>query len=259
MVEIFLIPTNSMANTLVEGDYLIVNKIIYGFKTPKYFPFTDYQVPRLILPDFIKPKRGDIVVFHHPGERDQVECRESVTYIKRCVAVGGDTVNISKGKLFINGNEFPEIKTAQVFSNYLTSDYIDKNIFPKGANYNGDNYGPIKVPRKGDKIQLDMNNYKQWEKFILREGHEILFVANDTILIDSVKNNFYRVKRDYLFVLGDNRGNSIDSRFWGFVAEDDLIGKALMIYWSWNPDSKSGDFSDKVNAVRWSRIGTFIK
>lgn len=154
--QAFRIPSGSMRMTLLEGDHLIVNKLYYGAKVP----FTSYRLPGLA-----DPRRGDIIVFIYPEnpKRD---------FIKRLIAVGGDTVEIKYGDIYINGQ--------------LVEDPVIKNIYY----YNRGTYGDI--------------------------------------------NKKVRVPDGYYFVLGDNSASSHDSRFWGFVAKDAIIGKAELIYWPLN-------------------------
>ncbi len=175
VVQAFKIPSGSMEPTLEIGDHILVNKFIYGIK----IPFTSVRLFPLE-----KPKRGDVVVFIYPLDPKK-------DFIKRVVAVEGDTVQIVNKKLLINGAEVPEPYAV----------YNDEIIFP-GEVQKRDNFGPITVP-KGS-----------------------------------------------LFVLGDNRDRSLDSRFWGFVPIEDLRGKAFIIYWSWNSQETS---------IRWHRIGKLIR
>lgn len=174
VVKTYKIPSGSMKPTLLVGDHLIVNKFIYGIKIPFFrktvIPITD-------------PKRGDIVVFIYPDNR-------SLDYIKRVIGVGGDTIEVKKKKLFVNGKE----------STDSYSVHSDSVIYPAIIN-SRDNFGPVVVP------------------------------ANS------------------LFVMGDNRDESLDSRFWGFVELKDVEGKAFMLYWSWNKDDHN---------LRWQRLGKWL-
>lgn len=175
VVQAFKIPSGSMEPTLEIGDHILVNKFIYGIK----IPFTSIRLFPLE-----KPKRGDVVVFIYPLD-------PSKDFIKRVVAVEGDTVQIVNKKLIINGTEVPDPHAV----------YKDDTVFPAEVQKR-DNFGPVTVPK------------------------------------------------GCLFVLGDNRDRSLDSRFWGFVPIEDLRGKAFIIYWSWNSQETS---------VRWNRIGKLIQ
>jgi signal peptidase I len=170
IVQAFKIPSGSMLETLQIGDQILVNKFIYGVK----IPFTD---GRVLIP-FKDPKRGDIVVFEYPED-------PSKDFIKRVVAVAGDTVAIIDKQLYVNGKPVAD----EPYAMYST--------LPTHA----DNMTPVVVPE------------------------------------------------DKLFVMGDNRDNSHDSRFWGFVDLSAVKGKAFMIYWSWDRE-KFG--------VRWDRIGDLL-
>ncbi len=184
VVQAFSIPSGSMLETLQIGDYLLVNKFIYGIRNP----FTN----KVIIP-WGQPQRGDIVVFIFPPD-------PSKDFIKRVVAVGGDVVQIVDKKLFVNGKPF-EIPEA-VFKDYHIIDQNDAWISANGAagRYR-DNFGPYKVP----------------------EGT--------------------------VFVMGDNRDHSYDSRFWGPVPLDLVRGKAWIIYFS---------LDYQKMWPRWERLGRVI-
>lgn len=259
VVEAFRIPTGSMEDTLLEGDFLLVNKFIYGAKSPKYIPFTDVRIPYFQLPGFKKPERGDIIVLEFPGERDEVKPRENVNYIKRCVGLSGDTVDIVNKVVYVNGKIFPNSPNAK-YESFIVAPGRRANprIFPKGSGFNEDNYGPLAVPKKGDLIHLSMENLQQWETFIAREGHTVR-TSRGEISIDGTPTTTYMVQRNYFFLMGDNRDNSLDSRFWGFMPEENIVGEALIIYWSWDQDISFANIFEKLGSVRWRRIGTIIR
>lgn len=178
IIQAFKIPSGSMLPTLLIGDHLLVNKFKYGVKVP----FTGTT----ILP-FGKPVRGDIIVFRYPRDR-------SIDYIKRLIGTPGDTVELRKQVLLVNGEKVDD-PYAWIEPNSLRS--------PKAT------FGPVTVP----------------------EGS--------------------------YFVMGDNRNNSSDSRFWGFVDQKDILGNAFILYWSWDlkkPLMSIGRFT----SIRWSRIGDII-
>ncbi len=152
-IQAFKIPTGSMRTTLLEGDRILVNKLRYGAKVP----FT-----ALRLPGYGKPQRGDVIVFIYPEDPKR-------DFIKRLIALGGDTVEINNGNIYVNNQE--------------VVDSPIKNIYY----YNRGDYGKV-----GQTIKVPEDSY---------------------------------------FVLGDNSASSKDSRYWGFVPQKDLIGRAEFIYW----------------------------
>ncbi len=258
VVEAFRIPSGSMANTLIEGDFLFVNKFIYGIKSPRYIPYTTIKIPHFHLPPFRQVRRGDVLVFAYPGDRDEVTPREIQSYVKRCVAVAGDTLEIVTKAVYVNGRELANPQYGKMEPiNSGPRGVANPRIFPKGAPFNEDYYGPIRVPKEGDVIELTPENLDAWEVFIEREGHAVERQGRD-ILIDGKSATSYRVERDYLFVLGDNRENSLDSRFWGFLPKENIVGQALIIYWSWDQNLPLAS-ADKFHSVRWARIGTIVR
>ncbi len=175
IVQAFKIPSGSMLPTLQVGDWLLVNKFIYGVKIPA---LRSTAIP------IKNPDRGDIVVFIYPMDR-------SIDFIKRVIGVAGDIIEIKNKKIFINRTPFDD-----PYGVYTDNLVIPPSVQPR------DNFGPVTVP----------------------EGH--------------------------IFVMGDNRDSSYDSRFWGFVNCRDVLGKAFIIYWSWNRDGHS---------VRWNRLAKILR
>jgi len=98
----------------------------------------------------------------------------------------------------------------------------------------------------------------QWEVFIAREGHEVR-LSGDTILVDGTPTDSYTVARDYVFAMGDNRDNSLDSRYWGYVPVEDIIGTPMIVYWSWNPQIPFYRLPEKLLSVDIGRVGTIIR
>ncbi|NHQ61176.1 signal peptidase I [Chlorobium sp. BLA1] len=242
VVESYRIPTGSMENTLLAGDFLFVNKYVYG---PK-IPFTDIR-----LPGVDEVKRGDVIVFKYPKDR-------SMNYIKRCVAISGDTLEIHNRQLSVNKKPVALPPEGQFLSSVIPAGIGDEMIFPQFSNYNKDNYGPIRVPRKGDVIKLNAQTWPLYADLVADEGHDVSLQGR-LVFIDGAPATEYRVQSNYYFAMGDNRDNSLDSRFWGFLPEKDLVGEALIVYWSWNPDlSILTNPVGKLASIRWQRSGMLI-
>ncbi len=209
VVQAFRIPTGSMKDTLLVGDFLLVNKFIYGVRTPDRIPLVDARIPFFRLPAFKSPKNGDVVVFKYPKE-------EKLDYIKRCLAVGGQTVEIRNDEVFVDGRpegerldlgrKFDEEEGRYVHYTKITTPYGKSYAirhYGDGFDRN-ENFGPVTVP----------------------PGH--------------------------YFMMGDNRDNSADSRVWGFLSHKNVVGEALIIYFSWDKGE------DLFYMIRWSRIANLI-
>jgi signal peptidase I len=258
IIEAYRIPTASMENTLMAGDFLLVNKFIYGANTPRYIPFTNVALPFVTFPAVSQIEHGDVIVFEFPGGHAEANESEVVNYVKRCIAIPGDTLAIVDRVVHVNGERIPLPPTAKVEKRKMfPKGFTDSRIFPRGSTFNRDNYGPVIVPMAGQEIQLSANNIEQWRNLIEHEGHS---VDNDSgnVRMDGNPVVSYQIEKDYYFVMGDNRGNSLDSRFWGFVPEDLIIGEAMTIYWSWDEYPAQGVFGN-WSSIRWGRIGTLVR
>ena len=219
VVEAFKIPTSSMEGTLLVGDYLLVNKAVYGAQVPFL---------GLRLPAWQDPSRGEVVVFHPP--HDPLK-----TYVKRVVGVPGDTLEMREKTLFVNGSEMQE--------NYVR--HLD---------------------RSGDATHSDM----RWQRRHLlaaRIVRDQQYGESDGGFDRPSSRNDYRPSRDNwgpisvpegnYFVLGDNRDNSEDSRYWGFVDRRSIRGQPWRLYFSYDPSNRPG--VPWLQAVRWGRVGHPIR
>lgn len=343
IMEAYTIPTPSMENSLLVGDFLFVSKFHYGTRTPKtplQLPLTHQkiwftevpsyldwiQLPQYRLPGISEVKSGDVVVFNVPGieENNLNEYNKEkwidypvdlkTNYIKRCVAISGDVLEIKDQKIYLNGELQPEPPKMLLTYNVIANDVIndrnlekldiskedftysrissnevryrmalneetaealkvlpfiksvekdkgrgfstESNIYPSNPKYfpwNGDNYGPITVPKKGMTISINDSTLALYGKMIERyDFNKNVKIENGRLNIDGQEISSYTFNQNYYFMMGDNRHNSLDSRYWGFVPEDHIVGKGFFIWLSIDPNKKF------LNKVRWSRFFKMI-
>ncbi len=335
IMEAYTIPTPSMENSLLVGDFLFVSKFHYGTRTPKtplQIPLTHQkiwfteipsyvkwvQLPQYRLPGFSQVKREDVVVFNVPprelNEGKDYPVDLKTNYIKRCVGIPGDLLQITDRQVIVNGQpignppdmQFSYLVTSKdeisqrnfeklqidpddytymgrpnnnalyqmflspqkaeelkaipyivsVEPDYRTSDGPDMRIFPmsKYAPWNGDNYGPIRIPQEGMTIAVNDSTLAFYgETITLYDHNEDAKIENGKLLIDGKEVSEYTFKQNYYFMMGDNRHNSLDSRYWGFVPEDHIVGKAFFI---WLSIDKHAGF---LNKIRWNRFFKLIR
>ncbi len=325
LIEAYTIPTGSMEKSLLVGDFLFVSKVSYGPRipmTPIAFPFAHHTMPLIggksylewikigyhRLPGFGKIKHGDCVVFNWPAENEGRPIDKKENYIKRCIGIAGDTIELRNRTVFINGKEIPFPKESQtsyhvitdgsgfseqavqrlglrdgepissneynlhltkknvedlssfgnvkkVEANNVPAGYYQDFIFPFDSKYlwNVDNFGPVWIPKKGATIKIDSSNISIYRKVIGEYEGNQLEERNGKIFLNNSPITEYTFKMDYYFMMGDNRHNSADSRFWGFVPEDHIVGKAVFIWMSFDGNA------DFLNKVRWSRLFHTIK
>jgi signal peptidase I len=259
VIASFMVPTGSMENEVMTGDFLMVNKFIYGGTSPRNIMFTDVRLPWFRLPAFKQVERGDVIVFEFPGMREEVKPEAFTFYLKRCIALSGDTLQIVNRVVYINGKAVPLPRNAQLDNpRILPPSYIDDRIFPPTAQFNEDNYGPIVIPKKNMEIKLSADNFIMWETFIKREGHIPNLASNGIITIDGKQTTSYRVEQNYVFGMGDHRDNSLDCRYWGFIPMENIVGTPMFVYWSWDSNLPIYDIFSKLASVRLSRVGKLI-
>jgi signal peptidase I len=318
------------------GDFLFVSKIHYGPQTPRtplqvplthqkfwgteipsYLPWI--QLPTYRFPGISKVKKGDVVVFNVPAveENDNIEYPVDLknNYVKRCVAIAGDRLEVRDRQVFVNGQPLPNPENMKfsylvtsrdeihkrnlgklgldhddyyylgrtredqalykmlltrdqlagvkaspfivsVADDYSTHEGPDPRIFPswKGARWNEDNYGPLVIPKRGMSIAINDSTLAVYGKTIrLYEPNETVSISGNKMTVNGIEVQHYTFQQDYFFMMGDNRHNSRDSRFWGFVPEDHIVGKALFVWMSLDDDA------DLLHKVRWSRLFNVIR
>jgi signal peptidase I len=329
-IEAYTIPTPSMEKSLLVNDYLFVSKMHYGPRlpmTPLAVPFVHHTMPFVGGKSYSESvkwpykrifglssiERNDDMVFNWPQDHENnrpVDKKEN--YIKRCVGIPGDTLEIRDRVLYINGqlgykpkyqqfvyqvgmlptgydlgedvkddlniynitNERNEIipnyyslteedvKNLQAVPNVIIrlADTVggrmakgipQSDCFPMDTTnfkWNQDNFGPMWIPKKGATVQLTPQNIALYKTIITEyEGHT-LDAKQFPFIIDGKASTTYTFKMDYYWLMGDNRHNSLDSRFWGFVPEDHVVGKAWFIWMSY----------DK-HGIRWKRLLRGVK
>jgi signal peptidase I len=206
LIEAYRIPSASMVPALLVGDWLFVNKLVYG----PHLPFTNNN-----LPGYSEPKRYEIAVFVSPVQVDQPE-DPTPTLVKRIVGVPGDTLHMRGGKLFVNG-----VEPAEGYG----------NLSPRGD---------------PDEVSLLFDWQKQYALKESRFGPAPDLPTHDNWgpLV---------VPQKYYFMMGDNRYQSKDSRYWGIVPRENFRGRPMFVYYSWNQDDSDRPLPF-ITDIRWRRI-----
>ena len=251
IIASYHVPTGSMENTIMTGDFLFGNNFIYGSRTPDWIgiPYTrvGFHIPWFRLPALKQPVQGDIVIFKYPEDK-------YVHYVKRCVAGPGQIIEITDKQVYVNGQEFPNPPKSKFIRPTVYSRYWkDSNIYPRLAG-NQDNFGPIYVPTKGDTLRL--TEYPtQLLKNVIEAANHTFYIQDGKMVIDEREADYYIVEQDYYFMMGDNRDNSLDSRFWGFVPHNLVVGKAMFVWFSFDKEMPLYRITKKF---RWNRIGKIL-
>jgi signal peptidase I len=235
ILQAVTVPTGSMQNTILVGDYLLVNKFIFnpGGNPLPFLPMREIQ-------------RGDIIVFKYPGNRVHPERDSSrgivkyqLNYVKRVIGLPGETVEFKNNQVFINGQLLPEHR---LLGDPPTPDddqsaLITQEFEPRQPGQTYDVYyseETIDDARTGRSLR--------------RPGYEF-----------GVEGKPMRVPENQFFVMGDSRDNSEDSRYWGFVPRELVIGRAMFVYWSCDRGASNGSFFGCISHPRLDRIGKFVK
>jgi signal peptidase I len=254
IVDAFKIPTGSMKNTLLEGDFILVNKAAYSICTPYQIPLWGKRLDRTELISTGKPEFNDIVAFEIPANYYDPDAEDYSVLVKRIIGLPGDTIEIKDQILFINHIKYRTPSYIQLNLDESPIEKINKDLFPYNNKWSLENYGPIVIPKKGMTVELNPKNILLWQNAINTDyGKKIVSVEGTVVNLNNQPLREYTFEKDYYFVLGDNRKNSIDSRYFGYIPQEWIIGEAFIIYWSQIPVQSSG-ISDYFNSIRFSRL-----
>ncbi len=281
VAEAFRIPTPSMEQNLLVGDYVLVSKLHYG-----------------AVPGLREVRRGDVVVFHHPAAGGPVADRRP--YVKRVVGLPGDTVWGIGKEVLVNGEPLPlgpgqqhdwlvvarpdsalipealaehgpvqrrgtgvwGVRTTAAGAGAIRAlpaveavapapAERERRLFPPGSRGTRDDFGPLAVPAAGVPVPITPQSWPALRETLERhEGRRARRRADGRFEVDGALADRVTFRQDYFFVLGDNRDASSDSRHWGFVPRDHLIGKAVLVYFSWGADARRPRLGRIGHAVR---------
>lgn len=238
VIQAVTVPTGSMQNTILIGDYLLVNKFIFA-PSGNPLPFLPQREIR----------RGDVVVFKYPGFEDPKEDEirglipYQINYVKRVIGLPGETIEFKNNQVFIDGRELPEHRI--IGNTPLLSDGFTKN----------------------NKAALETSEFEEKtedENYSVYYDQETLELVKAGGSISTERYGFgavgkpMKIPADHYFVMGDSRDNSEDSRFWGFVPRELIIGQAMFVYWSCDL-ANSESTGRCLSNPRLDRIGTMIK
>lgn len=240
MLDAFCIPSESMENLLLPGDYILANKIAYGLNTPASLPFMETPVSFFRLITWSHPRRNDVVIFSLPFRKVVSVNMQNEFFIKRVVGLPGEQIQIADKKVMCNSNVVESPLDALFENNAEEPGKAGVKITPAGTHWNKDYYGPIRIPSAGMVLHQGDASFRYYLDLISEETGKTAALAQDgTLLIDNMRMSEYQFRENYYFVMGDNRDNSFDSRYWGLLPEKNIIGKAMFIYFSRN--EQTGD------------------
>lgn len=250
----FRIPSDSMSPALQKGDCVLVWKPIVGARLFNlHRPLQLEQTEIYRLPGFRKIRRNDVVVFNfpHPNDWSRMEMHIMKYYIKRCIGLPGDTVSIKKGMFRVKGVDVPlgNIASQKRIGLMRPEDFSEGvyKCFPYDSllDWSIKEFGPLFVPGKGDVVKMDHTGGVLYRKLIEWEQRGKMHVKGDIVLLNDSVITSYRFHKNYYFVAGDRGANSQDSRYWGLLPEEYIVGVASRIWKS--EDSYTGK-------ICWDRI-----
>lgn len=247
----YRIPSRSMEPELTISDHVLVLKPIIGPRIFNIFASIRKEQTKIFrVPGFKKIKRNDVLVFNfpHPNSWDKVEMHILKYYIKRCIGLPGDTLSIQNGFFHIEGVETTlgnvdsqkEIATTEKWEDEIFESFPFDSII----GWNIKDFGPFYLPGKGDSIILDRTNFQLYKKLIEWEQQGSLQYKGSNCFLNGNMITSYHFQKNYYFMAGDNGVDSQDSRYWGLVPEEYIVGKAWIIWKSYDP------FTGKF---RWER------
>ena len=242
----FRVPSHSMYPALMPGDYILVNKWMMGARIFDVWDAIDgKEVEISRLPGIRKAERNDVLVFHYPypDRHDSLSMDMLLYYVKRCIALSGDTVEIRKGSYWINGTRKDRRWAQRDLGMEPPSG--DERQWSAALGWTVQQLGPLLVPGRGCHITMDTLEVKKYGLLIAWEQKKPLTVRNGHVYLGDSLIQSYRFRENYYFMGGDNLDNSKDSRYWGLVPEVYIVGVATKIW-------KSVDKT--TGKMRWNRI-----
>ncbi|MDR0748298.1 MAG: signal peptidase I [Tannerellaceae bacterium] len=258
-VASFKIPSESMSPSLTTGDNVLVFKPAMGARLFNLFAtLRGEQVAVYRTPGIRKLRRNDVVVFNfpHPHDWDTIEMHIMKYYIKRCIGLPGDTVSIRSGFFEIRGVNIPlgNVDAQRRISMREKGAFGEGifNAFPFDSivGWNIRDFGPLYIPRKGDEAPMNRTNYLLYRKAIEWEQKAPLEYRDSVVYLAGKPVESYTFGKNYYFVAGDRTEDSQDSRYWGLLPEEYIVGKAWLIWKSTDPYSgkfKWERFLKKIN------------
>lgn len=225
IIEVRYVESVSMEPTIRRGDYILISKFSYIIKTPEKFPFTNIGVPHASLSGLQSVKRGEIVLFNPP------HFWSGNPFVKRCSGIPGDIIEVREGAV------------STVESN--TTNHL---ITIKSRKINA-NFTKISIPQKGDTINFSFPIDQQIIDILKYEKHSLQILNDSIFVLDGKKASRYIIESNYYFMTGDNKEYSLDSRVWGLVPEENVVGRAILVGWSWD-DLGTNWF----NRISWDRF-----
>lgn len=256
----FKIPSDSMEPALKDGDRILVNKLIKGARLFNVSStLNNEEVTIYRMPGLGKLKRNDVLVFNFPYQMnrwDSIRMDVMQYYVKRCIALPGDTLEIRGGFYKIRGcveqvgnyNAQQQLASLQDPKQYG----VVEGTFPydKKMNWTIREFGPLPVPKRGQDVMMDRTNFLLYRQLISWEQKRKLRMKDGLVLLGDSVISQYRFQKNYYFVSGDKMANSQDSRYWGMLPEEYIVGKATRI---WNSEDKY------TGKTRWNRVMKKIK
>ncbi|NDV66545.1 signal peptidase I [Bacteroides sp. 224] len=253
----FKIPSDSMEPELISGDYVLVNKLIMGarlFNISAAFNKEEFNIYR--MPGLSEVKRNDVLVFNFPfsQKKDSISFNLMNYYIKRCIGLPGDSVEIVNAHYRVKGfeEEFGNVLSQDKLATILEDDSVAASSgiviygYPRDRKIGWSirNFGPFYLPEKGKQIVMDRNNVVIYRPLIEWEQKKRLRWRKDKAVLGENEITHYTFQSNYYFVAGDKVENSKDSRYWGALPEEFIVGKASLIWKS----------KDSANRTRWERV-----
>ncbi|MDL2278279.1 signal peptidase I [Parabacteroides sp. OttesenSCG-928-G07] len=250
----FKIPSDSMSPSLYAGDNILVCKPIVGARLFNIFDALDNQEVEIYrTPGMRKIKRNDVIVFNFPYRNawDKIEMHIMQYYVKRCIGVPGDTLRTENGIFKVNhsdeqlGNPNAQQNIFNRPKDSFSNEVYHTFPFDTVLDWNIKDFGPLYIPKKGDNIPMNRSAYLLYKNLIEWEQKTNLIYSEERILLNDEPITSYTFQKNYYFVVGDRTEDSQDSRYWGMLPEEFIVGKAWIIWKSVDP---------YTGAFRWDRF-----